>query len=137
VSSLGRPCFGLAADRFGGPLSATVSFGCTAGGALALLGLETSPHMLWLVAYAVLFGLGFGARGPIITAMASDLFAGRRFGAIYGVLNLGNGIGGALGPWFAGFVHDVTGSYRIAFVASVVFCVIGAGCFWAAGRRAP
>ena len=136
MSSLGRPGFGLAADRFGGPLSATVSFACTACGALALLALETSARTTWLGVYAILFGLGFGARGPIITAMASDLFGGRRFGAIYGVLNLGNGLGAALGPWFAGFVHDVTGSYRIAFVASVVFCVFGAGCFWATGRRA-
>ncbi len=136
MSSLGRPGFGLAADRFGGPLSATVSFACTACGALALLALETSARTTWLGVYAILFGLGFGARGPIITAMASDLFGGRRFGSIYGVLNLGNGLGAALGPWFAGFVHDVTGSYRIAFVASVVFCVFGAGCFWATGRRA-
>ena len=137
ASSAGRIGFGLAADRFGGPLSATISFGCTAGGALALLALESSPRAGWLVGYAVLFGLGFGARGPIITAMASDLFAGRRFGLIYGVLNLGNGVGAALGPWFGGWVHDVTGSYRGAFLASVVFCALGAGAFWFARRRAP
>ena len=124
-----------AADRFGGPLSATVSFACTACGALALLALETSARTTWLGVYAILFGLGFGARGPIITAMASDLFGGRRFGSIYGVLNLGNGLGAALGPWFAGFVHDVTGSYRIVFLASVVFCALGSSCFWVAARR--
>src|SRR5439155_441863 len=83
---------------------ATVSFACTACGALALLALETSARTTWLGVYAILFGLGFGARGPIITAMASDLFGGRRFGAIYGVLNLGNGLGAALGPWFASFL---------------------------------
>ena len=137
MSSAGRIGFGLAADRFGGPLSATISFGCTAGGALALLALEGSPRAGWLVGYAVLFGLGFGARGPIITAMASDLFAGRRFGLIYGVLNLGNGLGAAAGPWFGGWVHDLTGSYRGAFLASVVFCALGAVAFWFARRRAP
>jgi MFS family permease len=80
MSIVGRAGFGLAADRFGGPLAATVSFVCTAGGALALLALEADRHAGWLVAYALLFGLGFGARGPIITAMASDLFGGRRLG---------------------------------------------------------
>jgi len=137
MSTAGRIGFGLAADRFGGPLSATISFGCTAGGALALLALEGSPRAGWLVGYAVLFGLGFGARGPIITAMASDLFAGRRFGLIYGVLNVGNGLGAAVGPWFGGWVHDVTRSYRGAFLASVVFCALGAGAFWFTRRRAP
>jgi MFS family permease len=137
MSILGRVSFGLAADRFGGALAATTSFGCTAGGALALLALETDPRTGWLVAYALLFGLGFGARGPIITAMASDLFGGRRFGVIYGALNLGNGLGGAIGPWFGGVVHDVLGSYRVVFLASVVFCALGSTCFWLAGRRTP
>ena len=137
MSSLGRPAFGIAADRFGGPLAATVSFGCTAGGALALLALEASPGGAWLVAYAVLFGLGFGARGPIITAMASDRFGGRRFGAIYGALNLANGIGAAVGPWFGGAVHDASGSYRIAFLSSVLFSALASACFWLVRRRAP
>ncbi len=136
MSIVGRVSFGLAADRFGGALAATTSFGCTAGGALALLALETDPRAGWLVAYALLFGLGFGARGPIITAMASDLFGGRRFGVIYGALNLGNGLGGAIGPWFGGVVHDVMGSYRVVFLASVIFCALGSTCFWLTGRRA-
>jgi MFS family permease len=137
MSIVGRVSFGLAADRFGGPLAATVSYGCTAGGALALLALETDPRAGWLVAYALLFGLGFGARGPIITAMASDLFGGRRFGVIYGALSVGNGLGGAIGPWFGGVVYDVMGSYRVVFLTSVVFCALGSACFWLAGRRAP
>lgn len=136
MSSIGRILFGLLADRVGGPLAATISFGCSAGGALALLVLETSPRPAWLVVYAILFGLGFGARGPIITSMATDLFGGRSFGAIYGLMNSGNGFGSAVGPWFGGVVHDVSGSYRAAFLASVAFSVLGAGCFWLARRRA-
>ena len=137
MSSVGRVVFGLASDRFGGPLAATFSFGCTAGGALALVALDAWPLAGWLVVYAVLFGLGFGARGPIITTMATERFGGRRFGVIYGALNFGNGLGGALGPWLGGFVHDVLGSYRLAFFASIGFSVLGAGCFWLARRRPP
>lgn len=136
MSSVGRAVFGVVADRFGGALSATISFGCTAGGALALVATEAWPHTAWLVVYALLFGLGFGARGPIITAIAADLFGGRRFGVIYGLLNLGNGVGAALGPWFGGAVHDVAGSYRIAFLSSVLFSALASACFWVARRRA-
>ena len=137
MSTVGRAGFGVLADRLGGPLAATLSFGCTAGGAAALLALEAVPGVGWLVVFALLFGLGFGARGPIITAIASEWFGGRRFGVIYGVLNLGNGLAGAIGPWFGGVVHDVSGSYRLAFMASIVFSACGSACFWLAHRRSP
>jgi MFS family permease len=137
MSSVGRVVFGLLADRAGGPMAATLSYACTAAGAIALVAAEAWPHTGWLIVYALLFGLGFGARGPIITAIASDLFGGARFGVIWGALNLSNGVGGAIGPWYGGVVHDVLGSYRLVFLSSVVFSVLGSLCFWLARRRAP
>ncbi|HEU4369087.1 MAG TPA: MFS transporter [Methylomirabilota bacterium] len=134
LSVAGRIGFGIAADRIGRATSATISYGCTAVGTLCLLGLEAWPHAAALYAYALFFGLGFGARGPIITAMASQLFPGR-FGAIYGILSVGNGIGGGVAPWFAGAVHDLTGSYRVAFLTAVGFCAVGSVCFWLARPR--
>src|SRR3989442_13799366 len=87
MSGVGRAVFGVVADRFGGALSATISFGCTAGGALALVATEAWPHTAWLGVYALLFGLGFGARGPIITAIAADLFGGAPFPASFAPLS--------------------------------------------------
>jgi MFS family permease len=135
MSTVGRVVFGIMADRVGGPWAATLSFACTAAGTLALIVLEAWPRGAWLGIFAFFFGLGFGARGPIITAMASERFGGRHFGAIYGALNVGNGLGAALGPWFGGVVHDVTGSYRLAFLTAMACCAIGAACFW--GARLP
>jgi MFS family permease len=136
LSVAGRIGFGIAADRIGRAISATISYACTAVGILCLLALEVWPHAAALFAYAILFGLGFGARGPIITAIASHLFAGPRFGVIYGILSVGNGIGGGLAPWYAGVLHDLSGSYRIAFLIAVGFCVLGSACFWLA-REGP
>ncbi|PWU22463.1 MAG: hypothetical protein C5B48_10040 [Candidatus Rokuibacteriota bacterium] len=135
LSTAGRILFGIAGDRIGRALSATISYACTALGTLCLLGLETWRHPAPLYAYALFFGLGFGARGPIITAIASQIFHGRRFGVIYGLMSVGNGVGGAIGPWFGGAIHDLTGSYRVAFLVAVAFCALGATCFWLA--RAP
>jgi MFS family permease len=136
MSIVGRIVFGFAADRIGRAWSATISYACTAIGTLALLSIERVPHPAALYAYALLFGLGFGARGPIITAIAAQLFPGRRFGAIYGYLSVGNGLGGAVGPWFAGALFDVTGSYRTPFLIATGFCVAGSICFWLAEPRA-
>jgi MFS family permease len=132
LSVVGRILFGMAADRIGRAASATISYACTALGTLCLLALEIWPHAAALYGYALLFGLGFGARGPIITAMASQIFPGRRFGVIYGILSVGNGIGGGVAPWFGGFVHDLTGSYRVAFLIAMGFCAVGSACFWLA-----
>jgi MFS family permease len=137
LSIVGRIVFGFAADRIGRALAATISYGCTAVGTLCLLGIEVWREVGPLYAYALFFGLGFGARGPIITAIASQLFHGRRFGVIYGILSIGNGVGGAVGPWFAGAIHDVTGSYRMAFLIAVGFCALGAACFWLARPPRP
>ena len=134
MSIAGRVLFGAAADRIGRARSATISYACTAVGTLALLSIEIWPHPAGLYVYALLFGLGFGARGPIITAIAASLFPGRRFGAIYGYMSIGNGLGGALGPWFAGAMFDLTGSYRAPFLIATLFCVAGSACFWLAER---
>jgi MFS family permease len=135
MSIAGRVIFGFAADRIGRAWSATISYACTAAGTLALLSIEPWPHPAGLYVYALLFGLGFGARGPIISAIAAALFPGRRFGAIYGFLSVGNGLGGAIGPWFAGALFDVTGSYRAPFLIATLFCVAGSVCFWLAEPR--
>jgi MFS family permease len=135
LSVVGRIVFGIAADRIGRATAATISYACTAVGTLCLLGLEMWPHAAPLYAYAFFFGLGFGARGPIITAIATQLFPGRRVGVIYGILSVGNGIGGGIAPWFGGAVHDLTGSYRVAFLIAVAFCALGSACFWLARPR--
>ncbi len=71
-------------------------------GILILIFLPELKSVFWLYLYAILFGLGFGARGPIVSAMMADMFSGKHFGSIYGFINIGNGIGGALGPWLGG-----------------------------------
>src|SRR4029453_5719835 len=102
LSVVGRIGFGFPAARVARATLATISYGFTALGTLSLLTLEVWPHAAALYGYALLFGLGFGARGPILTAIASQLFPGRRFGVIYGFLSVGNGIGGGGGPGFGG-----------------------------------
>ena len=46
----------------------------------------------------------------------AEIFEGPRFGSIFGTLTIALLVGGAAGPWVTGDVHDVTGSYRPAFV---------------------
>ena len=43
--------------------------------------------------------------------------------------------GGATGPWVTGVVHDVTGSYALAFWIAVGCTVVSAAAIWFASPR--
>ncbi|GBD11957.1 hypothetical protein HRbin23_01640 [bacterium HR23] len=79
-----------------------------------------------LAAYAVLLGLGTGARLALLGTLAADLYAGPAFGRIYGVLQAIGAIGGAVGPLVAGFLRETSGSYQVPFlVAGLAYLISG------------
>jgi MFS family permease len=127
---------GTLSDYIGRELSAVVTYGTSIVGVACGM-LITSPDqhaLLW--AHACLFGLTWGARGPAITAKTADLFPGPNLGTILGVITIGTGLGSASGSWLAGYVFDVTGSYKVAFGLSIFFYLCGSVAFWAL-RRPP
>jgi MFS family permease len=84
--------------------------------AVALLFLIKDTSHLWMpVLFAVCFGLGVGVVGPVFFATVADLFGGRHFGSILGTAIIGFSLGGAISPWLAGFLHDITNSYLPSF----------------------
>jgi len=127
---------GTLSDYIGRELSAILAYGVSILGVVCAL-LITSPDqhlLLWL--HACFFGLTWGARGPAITAKTADLFPGSQLGTILGVITIGSGIGSAAGAWGAGWIFDLTGSYRLAFLLSILFYLCGCVAFWAL-RRPP
>ena len=89
--------------------------------AFALLALGAAPSRWAAYGYALLLGVGYSVTASLTPAMVSDRFNGRHFGAIVGIGLLGAAIGSALGPWIAGRMYDVMGSYQLPFL-------IAAGC---------
>jgi MFS family permease len=98
----------------------------------ALAALAGAPTRWAIYGYAVLLGLGYSVTASLIPAMVSDRFSGPHFGTIVGVGLMGSAAGSALGPWLAGYLFDLTGSYMPAF-AIAAGCGVAAG---AAGWRA-
>jgi MFS transporter, OFA family, oxalate/formate antiporter len=127
---------GTLSDYLGREFSALLAYGISIlGVVLALLITSPDQHLLlWL--HACFFGLTWGARGPAITAKTADLFPGRQLGTILGVITIGSGLGSAIGSSGAGWVFDLSGSYRIAFICSIVSYAAGCVAFWAL-RRPP
>ena len=131
---------GTISDYIGRERSAIVAYGVSIVGVICALCIS-GPQQRWLLwLHACFFGLTWGARGPAITAKTADLFPGRNLGAILGVITIGAGIGSAAGSWGAGWIFDVTGSYRVAFLLSIASYLGGCVAFWALRhppRRTP
>jgi len=127
---------GTVSDYIGRELSAILAYAVSIVGVICALFITGPQHawLLWL--HACFFGLTWGARGPTITAKTADLFPGPNLGTILGVITVGTGIGSAVGAWGAGWIFDVSGSYRLAFLASIASYLVGCIAFWAL-RRPP
>jgi MFS family permease len=125
---------GTLSDYIGRERSAILAYGVSIVGVVCALFIS-GPHQSWLLwSHACFFGLTWGARGPAITAKTADLFPGPNLGAILGVITIGTGIGSAVGAWAAGWIFDVSGSYRVAFLLSIVSYLGGCLAFWALRR---
>jgi MFS family permease len=72
---------------------------------------------------------------PTLPSTYGDLFAGKNLGSIIGFINMGFGIGGAVGPYIAGYIYDVGGSYTAAFIMVLAVALIQATLMWLASPR--
>jgi len=131
----GQIVLGALSDRIGREWTWTA--GC-AGFAVcyaALIALESGPSQTLLHVMVVaqgLFGYSLAAvMGPIVI----EIFEGPRFGVIFGTVNVALIGGGAAGPWVAGILHDLTGSYRLAFATAIACCAVSAIAIWCAAPR--
>lgn len=134
LSGVGRTGFGALSDRWGRVPTALATYAVTGAGTVALLLVRPAGPRWPLYAFVVLFGLTLGARGPIIAALVADVYRGRTYGVVLGLVTLGNRVGSAVGPWVGGVLHDLTGSYQVAFMAALGALALAALALAAAGR---
>jgi MFS family permease len=101
----------------------------------ALIALRSFP-VLTLVYLMVLAqgALGYGLTS-IMGAVVLEIFQGRHFGSIFGTVMLAALAGGAAGPWVTGSLHDLTGSYVVAFAIGIAVSALSAFAIWMASPR--
>jgi predicted MFS family arabinose efflux permease len=130
TSTAGRMVFGYVADVFSKQGAYTLNILTTLVGVAALM-IAKDPSQPWLLyVYVIFFGIGFGSRAVIFSALSADIFSGKGFGAIFGYSVVSVGVGGALGSWLGGFFYDVSGSYLISFVLSTIVLLLSDVCIW-------
>ena len=92
-------------------------------GGLLLLTYATSTTML--LAFAVVHGVGWGLRGPMMQALRADYFGRRAIGMILGVSSMVIVVGQIGGPILAAVLADLTGNYRSGF--TILAALVGTG----------
>jgi MFS family permease len=98
----------------------------------ALIALKYEPS-LWLV-YLMVFtqgALGYGLTS-VMGAVVLEIFQGAHYGSIFGTIMLSALAGGAAGPWVTGLLHDLAGTYTIAFAIGIGVSVLSAVAIWQA-----
>ncbi len=122
VQLAGMALGGYLGDRINKRLIASVAM---FGHAIAILLLAWSPSF-WIIAlFVVLHGLAWGARGPLMQALRADYFGSSSFATIMGISSSIVLTGTVLGPLWAGWVADATGSYTPAFVVLSALTALG------------
>jgi len=127
--------WGWFSDRGGREITFTLGGACFSSGILFLLLFQYHPSLILLYLFAIFFGAGWGVTAPMFMSITGDLYKGRNFGLIYGMVEGTIGLGSAVGAWVAGYIFDQTQNYFWAFVLAILLNLISILLVWLAAPR--
>ena len=131
----GQIALGHLSDRIGREWVWTVG---NAGFMLCYMSLvllrETPTTPLLIVMVIAQGALGYGLTS-VLAAIPAEIFQSAHYGSIFGCLMLASVLGGAVGPWVTGALHDATGSYALAWWIAMGASALSARAMWRAGPR--
>ena len=121
-SVVGRMGCGMLAGRFGwGKTYALAQVGV----GLAMLLLLVTNQVLVLYCVVGLYGFSQGVRAVAVAGTMGRVFGMHALGELIGIMMAFGQLVGAVGPYAAGYTHDVLGSYRLIFmILGVTFLVV-------------
>ena len=116
AGALGKLIFGRLVDLVEPRFAIWTSFGTQLAGLLVIM---QEPGYVGLVAGAVIFGFGMGGVVPLQGAVAGLAFGRLSFGTVLGLIRPVQFSFNLIGIPLAGWIHDTTGSYDVAWK---IFC---------------
>lgn len=122
VSMLGRISMGTISDRIGGKRSLTICFIVLLCG---LIWLQAATQAWMLFLFAAIYGFAHGGFFTVMSPTVAELFGIDSHGLLFGIVLFSGTLGGAVGPLAAGRSFDVSGSYRMVFLALILLAAVG------------
>lgn len=97
--------------------------------AVAMFIFAATESMSIIVLAAVLHGVAWGVRGPLMSALRADYYGRTHFGKIMGYADPIVIFGALIGPVIAGYSFDTSGSYSLSFMILGFTALVGSICF--------
>lgn len=127
MSIPGRLLFGWLGDVF--PKRYLMAFVCVLQG-IGVFILASANSLGWVFVFLVLYAFGYGGAIPLMPAFRGELFGRKAFATIGGIMTPLTTLSAVAGPIFAGYLYDVTGSYRIAFYTFAIMVLLSGVTFF-------
>jgi MFS family permease len=118
---VGKLAIGFIADRHSVKGAAVFTLGLQLI-AVLILSVTSTMSLLWV--YVVLFGLSMGG-ATLRPLIPTWLFGLSSLGLLQGVTQMATSAGSAIGPYFAGYIFDLFGSYQFALLVFAIICGLG------------
>jgi len=115
---------GVLADKLGGVLTLLI------GSSLQMLALFLylpASGLVSLYVVSLIFGLSQGGIVPSYAIIVREYLPPKEAGAKVGFVIMATIVGMALGGWMSGWIYDLTGSYRLAFINGIAFNALNVG----------
>jgi MFS family permease len=123
LAALGKPTMGALGDRIGGKNALGIALLLIAASHILVLGAKNE----WLlVLYLVVVGISVATPTSLVPLVLAEAVGLKRFGTLYGWMQVFATLGLFGGPLIAGQVYDLTQSYRIGFEIAALIAVAGA-----------
>ncbi len=118
---LGRIGIGVTADRIS---EGKTLVACLITLMLTLCGLLLAGEVWYLYLFGMLFGFSTGVL-VLGSTLIARIWGPRAHARIFSVINLFIAFGAASSPYVFGYIHDVTASYRTAFLTDISLAFAG------------
>lgn len=122
VSMVGRFVMGTINDKIGGKRSLITCFIIMIGG---LILLQFAGSLWTFFLFAVVYGFAHGGLFTVMSPTIAEFFGMGSHGQLFGAVLFIGTIGATIGPIVTGYVFDISGEYRVAFMALTVFAIVG------------
>jgi MFS family permease len=113
LSVMGRIGLGWLSDYMDKRYVLSIAIGLQVVGLIIFSNIQTLWHV---IPFLITFSPGYGALIPLRPAIQGEYFGRKHFATIQGFYMSVSTVSSMIGPPFAGWVWDMTGSYRLAFL---------------------
>jgi MFS family permease len=111
-SIFGRLAAGAVSDRTG---AKPVLYTGLLLQAIMMLWVSMADTLWMFYLFAVLFGIAYGGILVMIPRLTASTFGAESMGSVYSGISVGDGVGFAIGPFLAGVLFDISGTYNLSF----------------------